>query len=58
MKILSEKRKGSRTGEKLLRVLEISKTTEDINCAELIEVKETGCAIYKTRIHVFKSIER
>lgn len=52
MKILREKRNGSRTGGKLLRVLEINKTLEDITCAEFIKFKETRCAIYKIRIHV------
>ena len=52
MKILSEKRNGSKTGEKLLRVLEMNKTIDDMACAEFIKFKETGCAIYKIRIHI------
>ena len=41
MKILSEQRNGSRTGEKLLRVLEIDKKIDNITCGECIKFKET-----------------
>jgi hypothetical protein len=41
MKILSEQRNWSRTGEKLC-VLEINKTIEDKISAELIKFKESG----------------
>jgi len=52
MKILSEKRNRSKTGERLLRALEINERIDDINCAKFIKFKETRCAIYNIQIHI------
>jgi len=58
IKILIEQRNGSRTGEKLLRVLEINNTIYDITCAECITFKETECAIYKKTDSCFEGTLR